>query len=60
MKKVVFADSWKPILAESGLVTFDDFFNFFKERLNKSRKRDVQMLTVGEGNNKKVFFMTGF
>ena len=57
MKKVVFADSWKPILAESGLVTFDDFFNFFKERLNKSRKRDVQMLTVGEGNNKKVFFM---
>ena len=61
MKRIVFADSWQPVLAEFGLESFDDFFGYCGgERINKNNKREVITFTLGQGSHKKQFFMKRF
>ena len=61
MEKVVFADLWQGKLAEFALKSFDDFFDYgVKERININTKRDVSILTLGQGAGEKVFFMKRF
>ncbi len=61
MDKVVFAQSWEPYLARLGLTTFDDFYNYPETvAVNRNRKRDVLKLTLGEGADRRVFFMKRF
>lgn len=61
MEKVVFADSWQPIFAESDLRSFDDFFYYSKgRRINKKNKRDVLTFTLDGELLKKQFFMKRF
>jgi hypothetical protein len=61
MKKVVFADSWKSILAENGLRSFDDFYNCSgKKRINKNTKRNVSILRLKVSGKEKFFHMKRF
>lgn len=61
MLKMVFANSWQPVFAESGFKSFDDFFDYpDAKRSGKNNKRDVQILTLGNEPNHKVFFLKRF
>jgi len=61
MEKIVFAKSWQGGFAGFGLESFSDFFNFAGGKIiNKNTKRDVQQLTLGNGDDSKVFFMKRF
>lgn len=61
MERVVFADSWQADFAEFGLELFDDFFDYPNgQQINKTSKRDVSILTLGDGANRKVFFLKRF
>lgn len=61
MEKVVFAESWQQVFADFGLGTFEDFFNYpYERKINMRKKRDVQLLTLGEGENSKEFFVKRF
>ena len=61
MRQVVFTGSWEKFFDEFGLTRFDDFFSFAGgERINKNNKRDVQVLTLGQGDKAKVFFLKRF
>jgi hypothetical protein len=61
MKRVIFADSWKSILAENGLRSFDDFYDYKgKKRINKSAKRGVSVLRLKVNGEEKNFYMKRF
>ncbi|MDI6450641.1 lipopolysaccharide kinase InaA family protein [Anaerobaca lacustris] len=61
MDKVVFAESWEPYFAALGLRTFDDFYDYPETlTVNRNRKRDVLKLALGEGADRKIFFMKRF
>jgi hypothetical protein len=61
VEKVVFADSWQGFFEESGLVSFDDLFNYSAgERINKNNKREVIRFAFGSGLHEKQFFMKRF
>lgn len=61
MKKVIFADSWKTILAENGLRSFDDFYNYSgKKGINKNNKRSVSILRLKVNGEEKTFYMKRF
>ena len=61
MEKTAFTGSWQQFFAGLGLESFDDFFNFSQdETINLNTKRDVSILTFGEGNDRKVFFRKRF
>lgn len=61
VEKIVFADSWQEVFAEFGLKSFDDFFGYCGgQQINKNTKRDVSILTFGDGAARKVFFLKRF
>ncbi|HBG78181.1 MAG TPA: hypothetical protein DDW84_04935 [Phycisphaerales bacterium] len=61
MKKVIFADSWKSILAENGLRSFDDFYHCSgKKSTNKNSKRNVSILRLKVDGEEKIFYMKRF
>ncbi|MHC4418800.1 MAG: hypothetical protein ACYSU6_09480, partial [Planctomycetota bacterium] len=60
MERVVFADSWQRFFHECGLRSFDDFFSSSPGRTDKSKKRHVGVLNLGNGANRKVFFLKRF
>lgn len=61
MKKIVFADSWQPFFAKFGLESFNNFLDCSSgERINKNNKRDVITFALGQGSQKKQFFMKRF
>ncbi len=60
-ERVVFADSWQRFFAESGLESFDDFFEYSLSGVaDDNRKRYVSILNLGNGPNRKVFFLKRF
>lgn len=59
--KVVFADSWERVFAKFGFESFDDFFDYSGGKMvNRNRKRNVTILTLGDGADAKTFFMKRF
>jgi hypothetical protein len=52
-ERVVFADDWQPVLAEAGLQSFDDFFEFRKPKVVPDSKRRVITITIGD--DKRLF-----
>ena len=61
VERIVFADLWQTTLAEFGLKSFDDFFDYSGgQQVSINTKRDVRVLTLGEGPDDKVFFMKRF
>jgi hypothetical protein len=60
VERVVFADSWQRFFHECGLRSFDDFFSSSPGRTDKSKKRHVGVLNLGNGANRKVFFLKRF
>lgn len=61
MENIVFADSWQPVFAGFGLKSFDDFFDYRgAEIIGKNNKRDISILTFGDGPGRKVFFLKRF
>ena len=61
MVKIVFADSWQTLFAEFGLNSFDDFFRFSgAERIGRNNKRDISIVNLGDGSDRKVFFLKRF
>lgn len=61
MEKIVFEDPWQEFFAEAGLNSFDDFFNYAGgETINKNQRRDVSILSFGDGTSRKVFFRKRF
>ena len=61
MEKTVFKDSWQKVFTEFGLESFDDFFDYSQGRtINRNKKRNVSMLTFGEGDDRKIFFCKRF
>jgi len=58
---VVFAGTWQKFFANLGLESFDDFFDYSQGKtINKNTKRIVSKLTLGVGDNRKVFFRKCF
>jgi len=40
VERIVFADVWQSLFAEFGLVSFDDFLDYFRDgRISKNDKR---------------------
>jgi len=61
MERVIFADGWAEKFAGFGLSSFDDFFNYSDgRRINKNKRRDVRMFTLGAEPDSKVFFLKRF
>lgn len=61
MEKVVFAGSWQSFFSKFGLTSFGDFFDYpGDEGMTKSTKRHVRMFSLGDGPNRKVFFLKRF
>ncbi len=61
MQRVVFADSWSAFFAESGLKSFDDFFEHLTaETIGANTKRSVITFSLGADSHKKQFFMKRF
>ena len=61
VEKIVFVDTWQSVFAGWELKSFDDFFDYSDgERINKNNKRDVSILTFGDGPERKVFFIKRF
>lgn len=61
MEKVVFANSWKEILAENGLKTFRDFYHCNDKKLiNKNKNRNVSIIHLKIGGEGKTFFLKRF
>jgi len=61
VEKTVFTDSWQKYFAGFGLESFDDFFSCSQDKtINLNTKRDVGILTFGEGSGRKVFFRKRF
>ena len=60
-ERVAFAGSWQAKLAGFGFESFGDFFDYgVEKRINVNTKRDVSILTLGQGAGEKVFFMKRF
>ena len=58
---VVFADSWNGFFAKFDLKSFDDFFDYSGGKtIDKNNKRNVRILTLGDGPDLKTFFMKRF
>jgi tRNA A-37 threonylcarbamoyl transferase component Bud32 len=61
MERIVFADSWKSILAEYGLKSFRDFYKWRGGKyVNKNKKRNVLVLSLKIGNQEKIFYLKRF
>ncbi len=61
MKKLVFADSWKQIFADGGFKTFGRFFNSpTPQTIHKKTKRNVTTITIGQGSDRREFFVKRF
>jgi len=61
VEKTVFTGSWQKFFTGLGLESFDDFFSFSQDKtINLNTKRDVSILTFGEGTDRKVFFRKRF
>ena len=59
--KVVFADSWGVFFDKFDFKSFDDFFDYSDGKIiNKNNKRNVTVLTLGEGPDLKTFFIKRF
>jgi hypothetical protein len=59
--KVVFADSWDGFFDKFNFKSFDDFFDYSGGKIiNKNNKRNVSVLTLGNGPDLKTFFMKRF
>jgi tRNA A-37 threonylcarbamoyl transferase component Bud32 len=56
VERVVFSSSQAEFFAGYGLRSFDDFFYYqHGKRVNKNKKRDVSVLSLGETNPTQVF-----
>lgn len=61
MDKIVFADSWDGFFAKFNLKSFDDFFDYSGGKtIDKNNKRNVKILTLGDGPDLKTFFIKRF
>jgi len=61
VQNIVFSDSWRQFFAEFGLRSFDDFFEHSAtETIGKNKKRSVVTFSLGQGSQKKHFFMKRF
>jgi len=61
MIKVKFTKGWAHVFKNSGLESFDDFFNYSTGRvINKNKKRDVVEMTLTVDGEQKEFFMKRF
>lgn len=61
MERVIFADQWQSILAENGLRSFDNFYEYSdKKCINKNQKRNVNILRLKVNGQEKNFFMKRF
>ncbi|OQA01307.1 MAG: Lipopolysaccharide core heptose(I) kinase RfaP [Planctomycetes bacterium ADurb.Bin401] len=61
MEKVVFADSWKEILAENGLKTFGDlYYNNKKKRINSNHRRNVSLFELNINGETRKFYLKRF
>jgi hypothetical protein len=59
--KVVFADSWDVFFDKFDFKSFDDFFDYSGGKIiNKNNKRNVSVLTLGDGPDLKTFFIKRF
>lgn len=59
--EVVFADSWGVFFDKFDFRSFDDFFDYSDGVvINKNKKRNVSVLTVGDGSDLKTFFIKRF
>lgn len=59
--EVVFADTWDIFFDKFGFKSFDDFFEYSEGKIiNKNNKRDVTVLTLGDGPDQKTFFIKRF
>ncbi len=61
MEKVIFTDSWERFFVEFGLKTFEDFYDYKDgEIVNKNYRRNVCKFVLGDGAERKTFFMKRF
>lgn len=61
MIKIKFANGWEEVFKNSGLKSFKDFFSYSAGKLiNENKKRDVVLMTIGEGERRKELFMKRF
>ena len=59
--KVVFADPWDGFFDTFATKSFDDFFDYSGGKIiNKNNKRNVSVLTLGDGPDLKTFFIKRF
>lgn len=58
---IEFTESWKSYFDRFGLRVFEDFFDHREnETIGKNSKRSVHKFALGEGEDRKVFFMKKF
>jgi hypothetical protein len=61
MKGIVFANSWEEYFKRFDLISFDDFYYYSEaSTIGKNKKRNVQMFTLGDADDRKVFFIKKF
>ncbi len=61
MTSIIFNDGFKECFASSDLKSIDDFFNLDDgELVNRNSKRNVLAFSLGQGADKKDFFMKRF
>jgi lipopolysaccharide kinase (Kdo/WaaP) family protein len=58
---VIFSETWERYFHGLGLKTFDDFYEVTDgETINTNRRRNVQKIILGTGDDRHVFFMKRF
>ena len=61
MVKIEFAKDYSAFFEEFGMSCFEDFFDYSDgEKVNENKKRNVFMFALGEGENRREFFMKRF
>lgn len=61
METIVFTNPWRRFFAEFGLKSFDDFFEYSAGlTIDRNKKRNVVRFDLGQGSQKKRFFMKRF
>ena len=61
MRKIEFAEDQAQLFKDSGLESFEDFFDYSKgEMVNANKKRNVLAITLKTGGGQKEFFMKCF
>jgi tRNA A-37 threonylcarbamoyl transferase component Bud32 len=61
MKKIKFINDWAVFFKNANLNTFKDFISYSKgTSVNKNSKRDVVEMTIGSGDETKIFYMKRF